>query len=264
LNHTVSNLPGTLILEGYRGSRAHGTYIPQDDPNSIDDIDYLGIYVMPMNYYLGLQSYYHKHEVVESFVGHIDRVCYEVRKFFALASACNPNVLSILYNRPEDYNVITPAGQMLIDNRDVFLSRQKIFNAFGGYARGQLKRMSHVKFEGYMGAKRKKLVEKFGYDCKNAGHCIRLLVLGAEFLTTGQIKVYRDRDRQLFMDIKTGKYTLTEVQLMAEKLFVEFEQAFNKSSLPMENNCGKINKLLTDIIKTAERKENLCLNITKS
>jgi len=165
--------------------------------------------------------------------------------------------LSILYNRSEDYNVITPAGQMLIDNRDVFLSRRKIFNAFGGYARGQLKRMSHVKFEGYMGAKRKKLVERFGYDCKNAGHCIRLLVLGAEFLTTGQIKVYRDRDRQLFMDIKTGKYTLAEVQMMAEKLFAEFEQAFNNSSLPMENDCGKINKLLIDIIKIVERKENL-------
>jgi predicted nucleotidyltransferase len=246
----MENLPGTLILEGYRGSHAHGTYIPSDDPNSIDDIDYLGIYVMPMNYYLGLSSYYHKHEVVESFIGHIDKVYYEIKKFFTLASACNPNVMSILYNRPEDYTIITPAGQMLLDNRDMFLSRQKIFNAFGGYARGQLKRMSHIKFEGYMGAKRKKLVEKFGYDCKNAGHCIRLLVLGIELLTTGQMQVYREKDRQLFIDIKTGKYTLTEVQQMAESLFMEFEQAFNKSPLPMENDPDRIDKLLISIIKT--------------
>jgi predicted nucleotidyltransferase len=246
----MENLPGTLILEGYRGSRAHGTYIPSEDPDSIDDIDYLGVYVMPMNYYLGLASYHHKHKVAESFIGSMDKVYYEIKKFFTLASACNPNVLSILYNRPEDYTVITPAGQMLLDNRDIFLSRQKIFNAFGGYARGQLKRMSHIKFEGYMGAKRKKLVEKFGYDCKNAGHCIRLLVLGIELLTTGQMQVYREKDRQLFIDIKTGKYTLTEVQQMAESLFMEFEQAFNKSPLPMENDPGKIDKLLIDIIKT--------------
>lgn len=36
-------------LEGFRGSQAHGTYIPSDDPNSIDDIDYMGIYVKQKN-----------------------------------------------------------------------------------------------------------------------------------------------------------------------------------------------------------------------
>lgn len=30
-------LPPNLILLGYRGSIAHGTYIPQSDPNSIND-----------------------------------------------------------------------------------------------------------------------------------------------------------------------------------------------------------------------------------
>lgn len=47
---------GVLILEGFRGSQAHGTYIPSDDPDSIDDIDYMGIYVMPLDHYLGLDS----------------------------------------------------------------------------------------------------------------------------------------------------------------------------------------------------------------
>lgn len=241
---------GALILEGFRGSQAHGTYIPSDDPNSIDDIDYMGIYVMPIDYYLGFDSYRHKYEVIESFIGNIDKVSYEIRKYVSLVSVCNPNVLSMIYNRPQDYNVMTPAGRMLIDNRDIFLSRRHIFDAFGGYARSQMRRMTHIKFEGYMGAKRKKLVEKYGYDCKNAGHCIRLLKLGIELLNTGILQVYREHDRQLLMDIKTGKYTLPEVQLMAEKLFVELSDAFAGSILPMENNKEAINTLLIEIIKT--------------
>lgn len=239
----------TLILEGYRGSQAHGTYIPSDDPNSIDDIDYMGIYVMPINYYLGLDSYHHKYEVKESFVGNVDIVFYELRKFMHLALKCNPNVLSILYNRPEDYSLITPPGQILIDNRELFLGRKSIYDAFGGYARSQLHRMTHIKFEGYMGAKRKKLVEKYGYDCKNAGHCIRLLKIGVELLKTGHLKVYRDEDRQLLIDIKTGKCPLPEVQLMAEKLFTELTEAFSGSILPMENDSQAIERLLIDIIK---------------
>lgn len=240
---------GVLILEGFRGSQAHGTYIPSDDPDSIDDIDYMGIYVMPLDHYLGLDSYRHKYEVIESFIGSIDKVSYEIRKYVSLVSVCNPNVLSLLYNRPQDYNVMTTAGRMLIDNRDIFISRQHIFDAFGGYARGQLRRMTHIKFEGYMGAKRKKLVEKYGYDCKNAGHCIRLLKLGTELLNTGALQVYREHDRQLLMDIKTGKYPLPEVQLMAERLFAELSKAFADSILPMENNKETINELLVEIIK---------------
>lgn len=242
---------GALILEGFRGSQAHGTYIPSDDPNSIDDIDYMGIYVMPIDYYLGLDSYRHRYEVIESFIGNIDKVSYEIRKYVSLVSVCNPNVLSMLYNRPQDYTVVTPAGQMLIDMRDIFLSRRNIFNAFGGYAKSQLHRMTHIKFEGYMGAKRKKLVEKYGYDCKNAGHCIRLLKLGIELLNTGALQVYRENDRQLFIDIKTGKYPLPEVQLMAGKLFVELNDAFEDSILPMENNKERINALLVEVIKAA-------------
>jgi uncharacterized protein len=188
------DVPGTLILDGYRGSQAHGTYMPPEDPASVDDIDYMGVFVMPPEYYLGLDGYHRRYDVTESFIGPIDRVNYEVRKFVYLLSQCNPNVLSLLYNRPEHYDVIHPAGRLLIEQRLIFLSRRRVFEAFGGYAQNQLKRMTHIKFEGYMGAKRKKLVERYGYDCKNASHCIRLLKMGAELLVSGVLHVYREND----------------------------------------------------------------------
>ena len=36
---TLEIIPKNTILLGYVGSTAHGTYIPKNDPNCIDDID---------------------------------------------------------------------------------------------------------------------------------------------------------------------------------------------------------------------------------
>jgi predicted nucleotidyltransferase len=245
-----SDIPGTVILDGYRGSQAHGTYVSPEDPASVDDIDYMGVFVMPMEYYLGLDGYHRKCDVTESFIGQIDRVNYEVRKFVHLLSGCNPNVLALLYNKPEHYMVLHPAGKLLIEHRNVFLSRRRVFETFGGYASNQLRRMTHIKFEGYMGAKRKALVERYGYDCKNAAHCVRLLKMGIELLTSGTLQVYRENDRNLLIEIKKGKYALSEVQLMADRLFSDLSVALDQSALPMENDMQAINALLVRVIKT--------------
>jgi hypothetical protein len=71
-------------------------------------------------------------------------------------------------------------------------------------------------------------------------------------LKTGTLQVYREHDRQLLINIKTGKYSLPEVQMMAEKLFIELSDAFAGSLLPMENNKEAINALLVEIIKTCK------------
>jgi hypothetical protein len=47
-------LVDNLILLGYRGSIAHNMYIPNTDPNSIDDIDLMGVFLAPENFYIGL------------------------------------------------------------------------------------------------------------------------------------------------------------------------------------------------------------------
>ncbi|MEK6325118.1 MAG: hypothetical protein AABN33_26055 [Acidobacteriota bacterium] len=44
-------LPENLILLGYRGSIAHNMYVPQHDPNSIDDKDLMGVYIAPIEHY---------------------------------------------------------------------------------------------------------------------------------------------------------------------------------------------------------------------
>ena len=46
-----------LIVLVYRGSIAHGTFVPNSNPGSIDDKDVLGIAMQPNQYFFGLKSF---------------------------------------------------------------------------------------------------------------------------------------------------------------------------------------------------------------
>ena len=196
-------LPEGLILLAYRGSIAHGMYIPRENPDSIDDKDVMGVFVAPYTHYIGLAKEDHKSATLNEW----DVVCYEVRKMISLLLRGNPNVLSLLW--VHDRHVIF---------KDSF---------------SQFKRMSHFNYEGRMGAKRKRLADKFGYDTKNASHLIRLLRMGIEFLTEGRLYVER-ADAEQLLAIKKGEWSLDRVKQKAERLFLLTEEAYLRSSLPAE------------------------------
>jgi hypothetical protein len=193
-----------------------------------------------------------------------------------LAAKGNPNVLSLLWTPPL---YATVEGQALIAHRKLFVSK-RAYHAFGGYAHGQLQRMTNWKNEqeagcgcqgdfhegecamnlargrgsqkryatGFMGAKRKAAVEKLGYDSKNAAHLIRLLNMGIEFLQTGELQVDRTgNDAEMLMMIKRGQYALESLQDMAEELFEVLKTSLLKSPLPEDPDYVGINKLLYEL-----------------
>jgi predicted nucleotidyltransferase len=244
-----SNKEVNYILEGYRGSIAHGLAI-REGKFAIDDEDLFEIFVMPLDYYLNLDGYLQTHDVLEIQSGSKDIIQYELRKFVYLLSKCNPNVLSFLWNKPEFYTKVSEGGKLLIENRKIFLSRNLLYKAFTGYAYGQFHKMTHQAYEGYMGEKRKKLVNEFGYDTKNAAHLLRLLKQCIEVMQTGELKVYRDEDRDFLIEVKTGRYTLEEIQRFANDLFEKAEEEYQKCKIvPPHNNRLEINSLLAEIIK---------------
>jgi predicted nucleotidyltransferase len=236
--------PDNLILSGYRGSIAHNMYIPNTDPNSIDDIDLMGVYMANPRYYVGLgHKTYAK--VIEKFIDKYDVVHYEFKHFVNLLCKSNPNVLSLLWLEDNKYLKNTVYGQMLIENRNLFVSKYAYYS-FSGYADGQLKRMTHFSTEGYMGKKRRALVEKYGYDCKNAAHCIRLLKMGIEYLMTGELKVARP-DAKWLLEIKKGQWKLEDVKEEATRLFKLADEALVKSNIPSKPDFDKIEQLVIEI-----------------
>lgn len=175
-----------------------------------------------------------------------DVLCYDLRKFIRLLIKTNPNVLSALWTPERFYLHNTPAWVLLCENRHLFASKQ-IFKSFCGYSQGQLHKMESIVHNEYMGEKRKELVEKFGYDTKNAQHLIRLLRQGVEFLRTGELVVERP-DAQQLMSIKQGAWSIDRVHDEAKRLFAQMEEAHAQSTLPERPNIEAINALQQQII----------------
>jgi hypothetical protein len=137
-------LPNNVILLGYRGSHAHGMFVPKNDPDSIDDIDLMGVYVAPLKHYFGFGDTDDKGrhtDVKDRFIGEWDVVSYELKKFVKLLVDFNPNVISLLWIDESDYLVKTPAGQRLVNARNIFSSK-KAYLTFTGYAHGQFQKMT--------------------------------------------------------------------------------------------------------------------------
>lgn len=240
-----------IILSGYRGSIAHNLHIPPSDNEyfGIDDTDLFELYCFPKEYYFSLEAYYRHQEVKEEIEDGVDTIRYEIRKAFHLLSECNPNVLLFLYNQPEFYTKISAGGKLLLEHRDIFLSRERILKAFIGYATDQLDKLTVTAKQGFMGERRKKILDKFGFDTKKAVTAIRLMRQGKELLENGALKVYRDDDRDLLLSIKRGKYSVGEIQEMAAGLKAEVESACSASPIPRENNQEEINELLVELLK---------------
>lgn len=241
------------ILFGYRGSIAHGMYVPRTDPNSVDDIDCIGVYIAPVEHYLGLGRKEHA-ELMEP---PYDVISYELRKFVNLLIKGNPNVLSMLW-MPDKYIVSANVfGRRLRLNRDLFISKQ-FYYMFEGYALSQKRRMTRISGRSNLGAKRKALVEQHGYDTKNAAHTVRLLRMGIEFLGGRGLLVDRSSiDADELIDIKLGKKSLRDVTRMIDRLFLDLDNAYACSSLPDRVDQDAVESMLVEILSQHFRSENL-------
>jgi hypothetical protein len=249
LQRETPGLGEWAFLTGYRGSVAHGTYVPNDDPTSIDDKDAMAFCVPPLDHYFGLRQFGSRgtQEVVRD---PWDIVIYEARKAISLLEKGNPNVLSMLWLPDNLYIDVKPAGRLLIDNRDAFVARH-VYRSFTGYAVSQLRKMEGGVYKGYMGAKRLSLVERFGYDTKNASHLIRLLRQGIEFLRDGELYVER-HDAPELVAIKRGEWKLSRVKREADRLFRRADDAYDRSTLPANVDRDRVNELCVAVVRAGD------------
>ncbi len=239
-DETVSKIWSSIRLAGYRGSVAHGTA-----GDIIDDVDVVGVFIAPPSHYFGLTSLEHIERI--GIADKYDFALFELRKYFRLLLKSNPNVLSLLWLPQNLYIIQTDWGKWLIENRDIFMSKA-LYKSFGGYAYGQLRRMTHpCTNQAFQGKRRRERFEKFGYDCKNAAHLIRLLRMGIEALTSGEINVARHDAKQL-KEIKRGDWTLKQIEDEADRLQHLLDEAFVKCALPNKPDYKKAESVLIDIL----------------
>ena len=123
-------LDNNIILLTTGGSHAYGTNI------ETSDLDIRGCAIEQKKHLLTNSTF---EQVMDNTT---DTTIYSLKKLISLLSACNPNVIEMLGSRPEHYFHVSPAGQMLLDNRKLFLSKAA-YRSFGGYASAQLRRLDN-------------------------------------------------------------------------------------------------------------------------
>lgn len=227
----LNDMKQDCLIIGLAGSYSYGT------ETSKSDIDIRGIRYNSPETILGIKapSFYKDNNT--------DTTIYDLNKVIPLLTAVNPNIIEILGLEPEDYIYIDKYGYDLIENADMFLSKNKIRNAFGGYATAQLKKLENTHMDKE-------------HCCKHAMHLIRLLMTGRDILTSGKIKTkVNKKDLVTLVYIRHGFfYNENNPRKMTDQFYSyyelleeDFHKAYELSNLPDEPNYDKIRDMLMSI-----------------
>ena len=151
---------GLLAYEFVRGSTLYNTNI-----EGISDVDYGGVYIAPTETLLGLPENYEPQVSDEKH----DTTYYELGRWVELLMKANPNALESLF-APRDKVVgdIHPAIQLIIDNRDLFVTKE-CFNSLTGYAVSQIKKCRGLNKKCVQPVLERKEVLDFCYTFKGQG-----------------------------------------------------------------------------------------------
>ena len=226
------------------GSALHGAKV-----QGYDDLDIYGVYVEPPEKIIGVDAYEHfvwSTGTNDSKNGKddIDITLYGLQKWATLACKGNPSILHFLFadNAIEDgkspYDTWFHAVRKY---RNEFLCR-KHSKQFLGFASAQLMRMTGDRSRN---VSRPDLVEKYGYDTKFAMHVIRLLVECEELMRSGVLTL-PSPEKDLLIDIRTGKYTENWVIREATRRFEVCKDAESKSQLRPEIDRNLVSKIISE------------------
>jgi predicted nucleotidyltransferase len=216
----LTDVPGEPVLVGVGGSHAYGL------AHADSDVDYRGCYVAPSKAFFALTSPAETYTRNEP-----DVSLHEIGKFLRLAAGANPTILETFFY--DTYIVRTSVGDLLIQNRDLFIT-SRIKDTHLGYARSQFKRLEQRKNS--FSADTAKRTEK------HARHMLRLVRQAEGALKTGEYKIQVEDPEEMFA---FGRLSHDE---MVEKFEREFDRIKDTVSvLPPAADLDKINDLLIDI-----------------
>ena len=324
---TNPHLGKNIMFLTFGGSHAYGTNVEGSD------IDVRGVAANTREELFGLSNF---EQVIDNAT---DTTVYGFRKYLGLILNCNPNVIEMLGCRPQDYAQVSPGGQLLLDNKKLFLSRKAMYS-FGGYAQAQLRRLQiavarhrvspeekagfilttcnsamnlkesehnipHALFKlklagfkengdpiinvyvddeqafrvfetdgiplaemkGYLGElagivksydslgrRNERAKDKSDKQLnKHAMHLVRLYLMALDILEKGEINTYRDKDHDLLMGIRAGKYMLPDGTYAPEffDMVTEYDErlqyAGKHTDLPDHPDRKKVEELTIEV-----------------
>jgi hypothetical protein len=189
---------------------------------------------------------YQQHHIIDKEVGkEYDFNIYSIVKYFKLCMENNPNMVDSLFTAQSMVLSQTKIGQMVRDNRKIFLSK-KAWHSFKGYAYSQMHKMK-IKSPDVDSA-RYEMTKKHGYDLKFAYHLVRLLDEVEQILRYGDIDLMRDRER--LKAIRRGEWKMEDIELFFTENEKNMWKLYEESTaVPDKPNERQIRQLLVDCLE---------------
>lgn len=189
-------LQDNIVLLGLGGSFAYGTNI------ETSDIDIRGIALNSKSDILLGRDF---EQVTDT---KTDTVIYSFMKMVSLLCNANPNTIEILGLKDDQYFIKNKIGQVLLDNKDLFLS-QKCIQSFGGYANQQLYRLNQkAKHSMPQEELEKHILKTLEFMRSSLTH---YTPMGVEELNLYVDKSDReDMDTEIYMDVNVNHYPLRD------------------------------------------------------
>jgi predicted nucleotidyltransferase len=247
--------PDAVIHLFIGGSGMHGAR--GDRPT---DLDLNGVYIQPVELVLGIpqmrtdedgsrhrfdpdtQVWSTSGDHERNTADDIDMNMYSLRKWANMAATGNTTALEFLFvpnmaAKPDIWE------RHVVPNRAAFLSARAGFH-FAEFSKSMLKR---IKGEGTgKHGQRPELESEFGYDTKAAMHLLRVLGEGIELMEAGKIALPRPEPELAHLkDVRRGKWSLGEVEAIADNRFAALERARLGSFLPPEIDRRRVSEIIT-------------------
>lgn len=232
--------PENLIQAFIGGSQLHGAKV-----DGTDDTDWYGIFIEPPQKMIGLD----RDEFFVFTTGgkaggngpqDVDVCLYSLRKWAGMAAKGNPSALHFVFAK-EQFS--TPLWNRVVRRRDIFASKRHV-KPFLKFADDQMERLCGRK--GQKNIHRAASEKRHGYDTKYAMHVIRLYLEAKEYMEAGRISLPNPKVG-LLIDIRQGKYKLSEVESMGKQLEGEAMAAHDRSPLPEAVDLKAVTQVITEV-----------------
>jgi uncharacterized protein len=212
------NLFDFVIYRCVTGSQAYGL------AGEESDVDRRGVYLPPADLHWSLYGVPGQLENPRT-----EETYWEAQKFLTLALKANPNVLECLYTPIVEH--ATELAREMLSMRQSFLSKM-VYQTYNGYVMSQFKKLQAD------------LRNKGQVKWKHVMHLIRLQLSGITVLQEGYVPVRVEEHRQQLLAVKRGEVPFAEVESWRLALHRQFDEAFEKTTLPERPDYERVNALL--------------------
>lgn len=223
-----------ILYKTITGSHAYGV------ANHSSDKDIIGMFLPPKHTVL-LDDYIHgfdKPLVYNDSYRYVDEVAKEdvqlfsVTKFFSLLQNSSTNVIESLFVTTKLRLVETDSSEILLDSRELFLTKHYAFVALQ-FAKGQF-----LEVKNYYTALKKMPKSRY--------HCIRMLLQAHEVLSDRYLDL--ESNKNILKLVRSETFSFKEFEFFYNQWFNSVSFQLENSRLPKSPDKEKVRKLLKEIL----------------